>query len=381
MTEQDVSQQHADAWSGLQEADSIVGKLRFMHGVMREHMPFVTRVAVALYDNETDDLRTFAFSSRESSPLTHYQARLADCHSLQQIASSRQPRVVNDLAQFNDGEHEHTRVIYAAGYRSSYTLPMIWEGRLFGFVFFNSDQTDVFVDHVLNELDVIGHMITLLIYSERTNVRTLLATIKSALELTHSRDPETGCHLERMSRYARLIAKNLAAKFSLDDPFIEHVFLFSPLHDLGKLAIPDSILLKQGPLNEEEFAVMRTHSAEGRKLIDKLLQNFGLNGVSHVAMLRNIALHHHEAVDGSGYPDGLQGDAIPLEARIVTVADVFDALTSRRPYKEAWSNERAFAHLRAAAGVKLDADCVEALVACEAQVLEIQAVFEENRFG
>ncbi len=372
---------HTDKWSGLQGADSIVDKLRFMHGVMQGHMPFVTRVAVALYDSDTDYLRTFAYSSRESSPLTHYQARLADCQSLLEMARTCQPRVVNDLALFSDGEHEHTRIIYAAGYRSSYTLPMIWEGRLFGFVFFNSDLTDVFVDRVLNELDVIGHMVTLLIYNERASVRTLLATIKSALQLTHSRDPETGCHLERMSRYARLIAKNLADKFSLDDPFIEHVFLFAPLHDLGKLAIPDRILLKQGPLTDDEFALMQTHSREGRKLIDKLLENYGLNGVTHVSLLRNIALHHHEAVDGSGYPDGLRGDAIPLEARIVTVADVFDALTSRRPYKEAWSNGQAFAHLQTLAGVKLDADCVDALLQGAAQVEEIQATFRENVFG
>ena len=376
-----IDNSHQDLWNGLNDIESIVGKLRFMHGVMRNHMPFISRVAVALYDADTDYLRTFAYSSHEESPLTHYQAKLAECHSLLQIRNRAQPRVVNDLSVFNDGEHEHTRIIYESGYRSSYTLPMFWEGGFFGFVFFNSTQTDVFRDWVLNELDVIGHMIVLLVYNERSNVRTLMATVKSALDLTHSRDPETGCHLERMSRYARLIAKDLAPRFGFDDQFIEHVFLFAPLHDLGKLAIPDRILLKEGPLDDEEFALMRTHSTEGRKMIDKLLANYGLQGITHVEMLRNIALMHHEAVDGSGYPVGLKGTAIPIEARIVSVADVFDALTSRRPYKEAWSNADAFARLRQLAGIKFDADCVEALVQNEDQVVEIQRAFQENPYG
>ncbi len=372
---------HTDQWQGLNDINSVGDKLRFMHDVMTVHMPFITRLAVALYDVNTDELSTFAYSSREQSPLTHYSAKLADCFSLHEIARSGQCRVINDLSLYSDVDHVHTRVIYNSGYRSSYTLPMIWENHFFGFVFFNSHLTNVFEDRILNELDVIGHMITLLIYNERSNVRTMLATIKSALDLTHSRDPETGCHLERMSRYARLIARNLAGRFGFDDQYIEHVFLFAPLHDLGKLAIPDRILLKEGPLNHDEYQVMRTHSEEGRKMIDKLLNNYGLNGVTHVEMLRNIALHHHEAVDGTGYPLGLAGEQIPIEARIVAVADVFDALTSKRPYKEAWSNAVAFEKLRALAGVKLDQDCVAALIQDVVAIEEIQSAFQENRYG
>lgn len=372
---------HNDPWIGLSDAETVVGKLRLIHSLMLGHLPFVSRVAVALYDPATDYLRTFAYSSHIDSPLTHYQAPLSECRSLLEIVASRQSRVVNDLNDFNDSTHEHSRVILAAGYRSSYTVPMIWEGKFFGFIFFNANEPNVFGENSLAELDVIAHLITLLIYNERSNVRTLVATVKSALELTHSRDPETGTHLERMSRYARVIAKAMASTHSLTDDYVEHIYLFAPLHDLGKLTIPDRILLKQGVLNDDEFVIMKRHAEEGRRLIDKLLENYGLRGISHVELLRNIAMHHHEALDGSGYPSHLAGVEIPLEARIVTVADVFDALTSQRPYKEAWSNEAAFAHLRKLAGTKFDPECVEALIAHASEVIEIQRAFLEDRYG
>lgn len=372
---------HADQWQKLNDSGSIVAKLATIHQVMQKHLPFISRIAVAMYDAQTDYLSTFAYSSAETSPLTHYQAKLADCFALHEIAKTGQPRVINDLAIYADSEHVHAQIIYHSGYRASYTLPLFWDGHLLGFIFFNAHEHNVFDEKVLNELDVIAHMITLMLYNEKSHINTLLATLKSAIEMTHSRDPETGCHLERMSRYARLIAQNLAEKYHLSDQYIEHVFLFAPLHDLGKLAIPDRILLKAGALTEEEFSIMRTHSQEGQRLIDKLLANYGLHGITHVDMLRNIALHHHEAIDGSGYPMGLLGNAIPLEARIVTVADVFDALTSKRPYKEAWTNEAAFAHLRKLADIKLDAECVDALLQNPEKIIEIQQAFKENSFG
>ena len=126
---------------------------------------------------------------------------------------------------------------------------------------------------------------------------------------------------------------------------------------------------------------MRTHVRLGREVIDGLLREFNLDGLQHTEILRNIAEFHHESVDGSGYPTARQGDDIPLEARIVAVADVFDALTSRRPYKEAWSNERAFAFMQEMAGHKFDADCVAALIAHRADVEEIQRQFRENPNG
>jgi HD-GYP domain-containing protein (c-di-GMP phosphodiesterase class II) len=231
---------------------------------------------------------------------------------------------------------------------------------------------------VLDQLDTFGHLITLTVTGELAALQTLLATVRTARDIAHARDEETGAHLDRMSRYARLIALAIAERHGLTDEFVEKVFVFAPLHDIGKIGIPDRILLKPGVLSDEERAIMMTHARRGRELVDQMLGNFHLARAAHVDVLRNITELHHEAVDGSGYPRGLRAGEIPLEARIVAVADVFDALTSRRPYKPAWSNDRSFATLERLAGSKLDGDCVAALSAQRGPVGEIQRQFREG---
>ncbi|TNF36526.1 MAG: HD domain-containing protein [Gammaproteobacteria bacterium] len=349
--------------------------------MVRQRYDFIDRIAIALYDGKTDILRTFAWSSDQDSPLRHYQSKLGDARSLMEIVEKGMPRVVNDMEVFVGGIQKHTQVLAKAGFGSSYTMPMYKDGYLAGFIFFNSYAKDVLKEAVLIDLDMIGHMISLLVANEKSVLETLQATVRTAMSFTHHRDPETATHIDRMSRYSQLIARELASEYGFDDQFVEHVFLFSPLHDLGKIGIPDRILLKNTSLTEAEFDIMKTHAIKGREMIDAVLQNFGLDGVAYVEILRNIAQHHHEAYDGSGYPAGLSAEAIPIEARIVAVADVFDALTSRRPYKPAWSNDRAFEALRNMAGHKLDARCVEVLIAHRAEVEDIQQRFQENPFG
>lgn len=373
--------QHLDALSSLAHKGSVKDKLKILHGAIKEPYPFIDRVAVALHDNSTDTVRTFTYSSDSESPLHVYEAKLSDCFSLGEVARTKANRVINDLETFEGKKNVHTEALLEAGYRSSYTVPMIWEDHFFGFIFFNSKLTGSFTERVLADLDVIAHMVTLVIYNERSRVRTLLATIKSALDITHSRDPETGSHIERMSRYARIIAMELAQTRNLDEQFIEHVYLFSPLHDIGKIKIPDRILLKEGKLSDDEYEVMKTHSQEGKDLVEKLINNYGLSGVTHIEMLKNIVLYHHEAMDGSGYPYKLVAEDIPLESRIVTVADIFDALTSKRPYKEAWSNEEAFKKLDELAESKIDPDCVAALKKNLKEIEKIQDIYLENPYG
>lgn len=372
---------HKNSLKALAGKAPLSEKLRLLHDTLRERYPFIERIAVAVYDPKLDLLKTFAWSCPDETPLSNYQYRLGRASSLMEILRRGQPRVVQDLQVFAEGTSRHTQAIAASGYSSSYTVPMYKDGEFIGFIFFNSTRTHVFSEQVLVDLDMLAHMLTLMVGGEQMILDTLTATVRSAMHFTHERDPETAEHVDRMSRYSRLIARELAREYGFDDQFVEHIFLFSPLHDLGKIGIPDDILLKPGPLDVDELVMMKTHARRGRELIDELLKNYGLDGVGYVDMLRNIAMHHHEAYDGSGYPSGLEAENIPIEARIVSVADVFDALTSARPYKPAWDNDRAFAALKDMAGHKLDQRCVEILIAHREEVEDIQQRFQENRFG
>lgn len=353
-------------------------KLRSIHSILKARIPLIDRIAVAVYDPKSDLLKTFIYSSREEHPLIHYQAKLAEAGSLRAILQSGRPRVVNDLAVFSKGEHEHTKRIAGQGFGSSYTLPIYLNGLFLGFIFFNSYRKNIFRPDVLNELDLFGHLISLMITNELSTIRMMVATIKAARHITAYRDMETGGHVERTAHYARLIAKELAPKYGFDDSYIEYLFLFSSLHDIGKIGLPDAVLKKTGKLSKEEVEIMKSHVRKGREIVDTIIEDFGLDTFQHIDMLRNIAEYHHEAVDGTGYLRGLKGEAIPIEARIITVADIFDALTSRRYYKEAWTNEEAFAALQRLAGLKLDRDCVEALARNAEAVKEIQQRFKEE---
>lgn len=373
--------EHQDPFDALNQNIPLREKLRAAHQSLQQVFPAIARVAVAIYDPRTAVLKTYLDSSGDDKPLKDYQAMIDEAPSLKEILEQKRPRVVNNLVTFENGNHEHTQRIGRQGYASSYTMPMFYNGVFFGFLFFNSYQRYAFTPNKLNQLDMFGHMISLLVINELTTIRTLTAALTTASKITHYRDPETGSHLDRMSRYARVIAKHLAPKRDLEDEYVEHIFKFSPLHDIGKLAIPESILMKPEKLTDEEQAIMRTHAEKGRQLLDEILSNFGLDGLNQVDVLRNIAHFHHEAIDGSGYPEGKRGTDIPLEARIVAVADVFDALTSARPYKDPWSNDEACATLMRMAGEKLDRECVRALIENLDEIESIQEQFRANEIG
>jgi two-component system response regulator RpfG len=175
------------------------------------------------------------------------------------------------------------------------------------------------------------------------------------------RDSETGNHVMRMARFSGMIAKAIG----MDAEYVETIERAAPLHDIGKIGIPDHVLRKPGPLDEDERRLMRGHPAMGHEILKD-------SPSKYLRMGALIALGHHEKVDGSGYPSGLMRDQIPLPARIVAVADVFDALTTVRPYKSAWTSDQSFAYLAAQSGSHFDGQLVEAFGCIAGDVIRVQ---------
>lgn len=348
---------------GYPGGGSLGARLGQVHQRLREIVPEVDRVACAIYDPGDGDLRTFVNSTVQGEPLSGYRHPLQGSPSLKRLSFSGDCRVIDDLVAALDPRVAHSKWVLDQGYRSSFTAPMFEGKGLLGFVFFDSRETAAFSGTPARVLRVFANLVNLTVAAELAPIRAILATARLARDFVDLRDFETGAHLERMARYARLIATRVGARHGLGDEFAEQVYIYAPLHDVGKIGIPDRVLLKPGPLDTDERYLMESHVAKGRDLVDKLLGEFGLDPVPSAGILRNIVAGHHERLDGSGYPRGLRGDDIPLEARIVAVADVLDALASVRPYKGAWKFEDACMELqRLALAGTLDSQCVAAVV-------------------
>jgi response regulator RpfG family c-di-GMP phosphodiesterase len=203
-------------------------------------------------------------------------------------------------------------------------------------------------------------------------MQTRDAVIFGLAKLADSRDDDTGEHLERIRAYVQILARELSRKYpGIDDQTIAMLGLTSSLHDLGKVGIPDAVLLKPGGLTAKEQCIVEKHPLIGGDYLLAIKKRIGDDDFLEIAC--EIAFGHHERWDGSGYPFGLHGDDIPLSARIVSLADVYDALTSKRVYKEAMSHEKARAVIAAGSATQFDPDIVEAFLAKEGEFAAIAA--------
>lgn len=182
------------------------------------------------------------------------------------------------------------------------------------------------------------------------------------------RDEGTGNHVIRMAKYSRMIAEALGCFSRQDCDDLEYA---APMHDIGKIGIPDGILLKPGKLNEYEWEIMQTHTTIGHAILSDSQSRYMQIGAI-------IALNHHERFDGKGYPNGLKGEEIPLIARVVAVADVFDALVSARPYKKAWPEEEAIAYIQQQSGTHLDPQCVDAFMQRLDEIKQIKSDYADE---
>ncbi|HET9953387.1 MAG TPA: two-component system response regulator [Polyangiaceae bacterium] len=201
----------------------------------------------------------------------------------------------------------------------------------------------------------------------RELLETRVEIIRRLGRAAEYRDNETGMHVLRMSHIARLIALSVG----LGEAESELILHASPMHDIGKIGIPDRILLKPGPLDPEEWEMMKRHTVIGAEIL-------GDHPSELIRMARLVALRHHERWDGKGYPDGLRGEQIPIAARVVAIADVFDALLSVRPYKRAWSVEDTLAKLSAESGHHFDPTVVNAFLRILPECLEVRARYRDD---
>jgi putative two-component system response regulator len=212
------------------------------------------------------------------------------------------------------------------------------------------------------------------------SLETRDVAIFALAKLAESRDNDTGAHLERVQYYCGALSRWLATqdKFKniIDPEYIRLVFQTSPLHDIGKVGIADSILLKPGRLDPAEFDIMKTHTTIAAHTLNAALEKFP--GVAFLTMARDIAESHHEKFDGTGYPHGLKGEDIPLCGRIVAVADVYDALISKRVYKDSFTHEAAGAVITTGRGQHFDPDIVDAFLAVGEQFIEIHQRFTDE---
>jgi putative two-component system response regulator len=197
--------------------------------------------------------------------------------------------------------------------------------------------------------------------------RTHLELIQRLGRAAEYKDNETGMHVIRMSH----VSGRIALQMGLDARFAEQLVHAAPMHDIGKIGIPDSVLLKPGKLDDEELRIMRTHPHIGAEILDN-------SSSALIKLAHSVALYHHEKWDGTGYPFGLKGTEIPIQARIVAVADVFDALLSKRPYKEAWPMEKAVEEIKSQSHRHFDPAVVEAMLACLPDLVAINEKWREE---
>lgn len=336
-------------------------KIKWIHAFIRRRYDFVDRLAVALHDPDFDYLKMFVSSEDELNPLELYRFPLKDARSLLE-SIVKGPRVVNDLSVFSKGLNPHTKRILKHGYKASYTVPILFDDAFLGFIFMNSHTPNCFTEKVLEDLDLYCHIIGSTVAQWTGNVKILRNSLNIIVEILHVRSPEEQVQMQRVAQLSRLIAEEMvrSKKLSYDEEMLEQLQQFSALHDVGMVGVPDSIALKPGRLDKNEFALMTVHPEKGLQMIESIISHFGLQSMPGIEMLRNIVLYHHERMNGTGYPSRLRGKKIPIEARIVAVADVYEALTHERPYRPPYSKDNAFDKMLNESQ-KFDGDCLAAL--------------------
>lgn len=338
-----------------------------------KYVPY-THIGIALFKDDESTVLTASYGVSEAShqglgaALAGHTTDIRES-SLLKIMETGQPRVINDYDEYFETRpiKGYSKIILDYGIKSSITLPLMANDKQIGFIFFSSSEKHVYTQTHVQFLKTVSNAIAISMEKNVMVDELLFSSILALAKLAEARDEDTGDHLHRMKSnvvlLTQLLADNSIYKSQMTPQLINDIAKFSPMHDIGKVGIPDGILLKPGKLTTDEFEIMKTHAAYGADVLKIAEANIVKRGRSMFSEGIAIAIGHHEKWDGSGYPNGLSGDEIPLSARIVTVADVLDALMSKRPYKEPFSFEKSVEIIMSGRGTHFDPVIVDVFVA------------------
>lgn len=293
-------------------------------------------------------------------------------------------RIINDYKAYSKKHPKSVpiKMIFQEGLMSSLACPLTLNNQGMGAIIFSSKQPDCYSENHVPMAKLIANCMAISLEKNLLMNNRLLSSIAQFARLVESKKNAAGFHIERIQNYSRIIAETLAGKKKyiniIDRQFIEDIYTFSPLHDIGKIGIADGILLKPGKLTAEEFEIIKQHTVIGTELLRKATDTLSQNGMTYFDMAIQIAESHHEKYDGSGYPFGLAGDDIPLSARIVAVADVFGALTSKRVYRSAYDIEASMQIIDKESGISFDPDIVDTLNENIEQIVKMYKRYQEN---
>ena len=338
------------------------------------------RIGLAFIDTTGNCIAETAITSFNITMLKPGFKEPIENTSLKDLIKERKPRIINDLqayaAQKEGGLSESGALILAEGIKSSITIPMFFEDKCLGFFFISSLKAGSYNEDIQGYAVRIINLLKQKFYTEYLLQQVISETSNSFVGLMEEKDNETSAHIKRMSRYSYIIAGAYHENIRpLLPRFMREILWYAPLHDIGKVGIPDAILLKEAGLSTDERSKMKEHVLIGVRVMEKM--NEQLVNIVTTPMMRTaveIISGHHEKFDGTGYPAGLKGKDIPLAGRIVAVADVFDALTSKRPYKEAFSFEKAIDIIEKEMNSSFDP---EVLSAFRSSLSEIRGVYDK----
>lgn len=360
----------------ISQANTLSETLRFVFNEFRTLLP-LDWVGMLVMDSRGERFVLQHRFTEGETKLHEGDSFLAAGTLLGKAMEENMPLHLPDLEQLaaEDENAEFAARLAEDGRRSALFFPLSVEGDWSAMVAFAVSAKDAYTPEHLELLANIAVQVAHGFEKTVVTENLVITAVTGLAKLAESRDVDTGDHLLRMSRYAALIAEELGREGAyverVNTDLVRDIFRFAPMHDIGKVGIPDSILLKPGKLGSEEWHEMRRHPIIGGEVLRRCEMQMNAVGHSVFKVAIEIAECHHENFNGTGYPSGLVGEDIPLSARVVTAADVFDALTSKRPYKEAWSVDQALHLFREDEGQQFDPVVVEAMERAMPRMMEV----------